>query len=369
MLDCPSGALNDHQRAILGAVLKHPAIRRGAISDLLGISPQTTMRAVLPLIDQGILSEAHVPSGGRGKPARELSFVAGSLATVGISLAVDRVRVEVSDLAGHQLSTANVSKTYNSASKQLRDLDAVLDEALAGMPASALLMGAGVSVQGYLMAGGTRFAAKADPEGWAAIDLPTHVSQRLGVPVHLMNDGRTLASSLIRSAPFQNFICLHLGSGIGGGVVSNGTLVPGANGNAGEFGALFPDTPDRPVETAFLKAAGLVSWADWTGDIDACATYLDDAAAQVSAAITDVLPLLDFEAVYICSRMPNDLLQALCARIRIDPLGFGRFGGPLAAQNQPPIIKAHHVPNYAQLACHMAVEAALSPTLVASQKG
>lgn len=369
MLDQPPMTLTDHQRAILGAVLTRPDVRRGEVSEQLGISAQTTMRAVLPMIDQGILSEQQVPSGGRGKPARQLRFVSGSLATIGISLAVDRVRVEIDDLDGLQLTSVSRSKTYDDAQVQLADMDRLLNEALANIPQTACVMGAGVSVQGYLMAGGTRFAAKADPEGWAQVDLPAHLAQRLGVPVQLMNDGRTLASSLIRSSPFQNFICQHIGSGIGGGVVSNGVLITGANGNAGEFGALFPEGPNRPVEAAFLNAAGLTSWVDWNGLNDEAAVFLDRAADQISVAITNVLPLLDFEAVYICSRMPKELLQALCARIEVEPLGLERFGGPLSAQNHPPVIIAHHVPNYAQLACRMAVDAVLSSASPTSPKG
>lgn len=353
-------SLTDNQRAIVGAVLDQPGIRRGAVSEMLGISAQTTMRAVLPLIEQGVLSETHVTSGGRGKPARELSFVAGSLATVGISLAVDRVHVEVADLAGGGLATTNKAQIYDSAAVQLDDLDALLEAALNDLSDGVQIIGAGVSVQGYLMAGGTRFAAKADPEGWAQTDLPAHLAARLGVPVQMMNDGRTLASSLIRQAPYQNFICLHIGSGIGGGVVSNGVLVPGANGNAGEFGALFPAGEDRPIEASFLRAAAVDSWADWSATDQGLEAYLDQAARQFSTAITNVLPLLDFEAVYISSRMPREVLQALCDRIAVTPLGIARFGGPLAAQNNPPVVLAHHVPNYAQLACRMAVEAALS---------
>lgn len=363
MLDQNRREWTQHQRAILGAVLAQPHIRRSEISDQLGISAQTTMRAVLPLIEGGILAEVPAAIEGRGKPARQLRFVPASLVTVGISLAVDRVHVEVCDLAGQQLSSAHQATTYTSAAVQLADLDAALDDALGALPTSAQIMSAGVSVQGYLMAGSTRFAAKADPAGWAKTDLIGHLQTRLGVPVHLMNDGRTLASSLIRASAHKDFICLHIGSGIGGGVVSKGALVSGANGNAGELGALFPPGPDRPVEPAFLRAAGLDSWADWAG-LDqnmttGLAAFLDQSAQRINDAITTALALLDFEAVYLCSRMPADLLAALGARLQIDPIGTDRFGGALAAQNKAPQIYTRHVPNHAQLACRMSLDAFL----------
>jgi predicted NBD/HSP70 family sugar kinase len=369
MLDTTHADLTDHQRSILAAVLAQPGIRRGEVSDLLGISAQTTMRAVLPLIDQGILVEDHVPSGGRGKPARQLSVVTGALATMGISLAVDRVRVEVVDPTGQPLATASAAKTYDDAAAQLHDLDALIAEARDALPKSTWLLAVGVSVQGYLMSGGTRFAAKADPEGWVQIDLLNHLERQLGVPVELMNDGRTLASSQINTSAYENFICLHIGSGIGGGVVSNGVLVTGANGNAGEFGALFPEGPDRPVERAFLAACGLTSWADWTGLPPRAASFLDTAAAQFSDVITGILPLLDFDAVLVCSRMPQDLLDTLCDRITIEPLGTGRFDTALTTRNPAPIIQAKHVPNHAHLACRMALDAALATTPSAKPKG
>ncbi|WP_435141875.1 ROK family protein [Pseudopelagicola sp. nBUS_19] len=368
-----SFGMTDHQRAILGAVLAQPHIRRAEVSDRLGISVQTTMRAVLPLIDSGVLTEIHAASGNRGKPARELGFVSASLATIGISLAVDRVRVEVCDLAGQVLSSSNQATNYDCATVQLSDLDRLLDTALAELPAKTKIIGAGVSVQGYLMSGSTRFAAKADPAGWAQIDLMTHLRQRLGVLVQLMNDGRTLASSLIRCSPHQDFICLHIGSGIGGGVVSKGMLVSGANGNAGEIGALFPAGPERPVEPAFLTAAGLDSWSNWAGlpqgETPTLLAFLDQSAGAISDAIATALALLDFEAIYVCSRMPLDLLSAITDRLKVDPIGATRFDGALAATNAVPLIYAHHVPNHAQLACRMALDAFLAAADTPASKG
>jgi hypothetical protein len=79
--------------------------------------------------------------------------------------------------------------------------------------------------------------------------------------------------------------------------------------------------------------------------------------------------LLDFEAVYVCSRMPQDLLSALGDRLRVDPIGTGRFDGPLAATNTAPLIHTRHVPNHAQLACRMALDAFLAPAVTTISKG
>lgn len=362
-------AMTDNQRAVLGAVLAVPDQQRLELSIGLGLSAQTIMRAVLPLIDSGVLLERTEPAAGRGKPARSLRFAPGTLATLGISVASDHIRVSCSDLAGAKLLTAKRARAYETAAAQLDDLDELVAAVMAGLPDGAILVGAGVSVQGYLLDGGRRILARVDPAGWAAVDLAARLRDQLGLPVHLMNDGKTLASSLIRTAPEPNFLCVHLGTGVGGGLVSNGTLIVGANGNAGEIGQFFPHGPDRPVEQTFQRAAGLKDWSGWNGiaalpgaDQDRLTARLESAGAMIGDVLAQALALLDFQAAYICSRMPADLLQALVAQIDVMPLGQDLAGAGPDQTNPPPAVHACHVPNHANLACRMAAEAFLSPT-------
>ena len=180
-----------------------------------------------------------------------------------------------------------------------------------------------------------------------------------------MNDGKTVASSLIQSAPYPHFLCLHLGSGIGGGVISHGRLLCGANGNAGELGRLFPSISDRPVEAMFLNVAGIADWADWPGLTDARARdmqpVLARAGAEISRVLEQTLAVLDFEAVYLCSRMPRDLLGALADQIEVAPLGTEIVGNNADLRNPAPAIHPFHVPQYARLACEMALDSFLCP--------
>ena len=81
---------------------------------------------------------------------------------------------------------------------------------------------------------------------------------------------------------------------------------------------------------------------------------------MLGAGLTQVLALLDYEAVYLCSRMPADLLAALAARIRVDPIGTDRFGRAQALHNPVPPVIARHVPNHARLACRMALDRVLN---------
>lgn len=369
MLDASTLDLTDHQRAVIGAVLNERGIRRNRLSRLLGVSPQTTMRAVNPLVEDGILRETAVSSGRRGKPATVLEFNPGTLLTVGISLALDRVRVRVCDLAGTEISAAETDQIYDNAAKQLADLDDKIDAALAEVGEVSRIVGVGVSVQGYFLEIGARFTSRADPAGWAEVDLNARLSKRFGLPVRIMNDGKTIATSLMSTTGSSDFLCIHIGSGIGGGIVLNGALIEGTHGNAGEVGQMFPMGPDRPTEPNFLAAAHRDTWQGWRG-IDALGdpdrqkfeAFLDQSSEQIAHVIGTALALLDFGEVYLCSRMPPDVLEALCERIDVAPLGADLVGASTFLSNGPPKVIPRHIPNHARLACRMALDAFLTQT-------
>ena len=369
MLDASTLDLTDHQCAVIGAVLSEPGIKRNRLSRLLGVSPQTTMRAVNPLVEDGILRETAVSSGGRGKPATVLEFNPGALLTVGISLALDRVRVRVCDLAGTEMAAAETATLYDSAAAQLADLDRKIDAALAEVSEVSRIVGVGVSVQGYFLEIGARFTSRADPAGWAEVDLQSRLSNRFGLPVRIMNDGKTITTSLMSATGSLDFLCIHIGSGIGGGIVLNGALIEGTHGNAGEVGPMFPMGANRPTEPNILAAAGRESWEDWRG-IDALGeanrqsfqAFLSQSSAQIAHVIGTALALLDFGEVYLCSRMPPDVLEALCEGTEVAPLGADLVGASTFLRNAPPKVIPRHIPNHARLACRMALDAFLTQT-------
>ena len=361
--------LTDHQRAVITAVLNEPGIRRNRLSRLLDVSPQTTMRAVNPLVKGHILEEVAMPSSGRGKPATALELMPGALLTVGISLALDRVSVRICDLAGTEMAAAETARIYNSATEQLTDLDQKIDEALLKVEEASRIVGVGVSVQGYFLEFGARFTSRADPVGWAEIDLRASLSKRFGLPVRIMNDGKTITTSLMLTTGSSDFLCIHIGSGIGGGIVLNGALIEGTHGNAGEVGPLFPMGTNRPTEPNFLAAAGRKNWDGW-GGIDGLddqnrqrfLEFLAQSSLRIAEMIQTALALLDFSEVYLCSRMPPDVLDAVCDKIVVAPLGADLVGASTFLCNGPPKVISRHIPNHARLAGRMALDSFLSQT-------
>ena len=351
--------LTKNQRALLKEALKAPQTPRNALADIVGISAPSAMRAIRPLVEAGILQERRGDPEGRGKPPGLVQVMANKLMLLGISISSSRVRVLLSDLAGSDLAMLEDLREWTNATQQLAAVDTLVEQTLDANK-DAILVGAGIVVQGFFISRGKRFAARWDMEGWAAIDLHAHMEARLGVPITIRNDGKALAIHVAQDQPYRHFFCIGIGTGIGGGLVSEGRLIEGRFGNAGEIGQIFTDTDTRPVEARFLEASGCARWADWNGfetlstsQAEQLNTWLDTAAQNIGQAAGTALALLDFEAVYICARFPEDILTALVQRIVIAPLGQN-IAGSDGPTNPPPEVIAYPLVHLAKLASQMA---------------
>ncbi|RVT81845.1 ROK family transcriptional regulator [Rhodobacteraceae bacterium CCMM004] len=358
--------LTANQRAILADLARAGTARRGDVAARLGLSPQTMMRAVNPLVEMGILSEIAHLAGVRGKPPRRMSVRAGMLLTLGATLSEGRTIVDLADFAGRRVARASVTRPYGSAAEQCDDLIATALDLCADAPPEGRIVSAAVLVQGFFLSPGRTIVARSDPAGWARIDLRGALARAFGVPVTLVNDGRAFAASLIGTTPSADFAAVFLGSGIGGGVVSGGRLLGGATGNAGEFGALFPAGPDRPTETNLLARLGRRDWAGWPGlaALDAPArrafeVWRDGAAADLSAAFATALALVDIDTVFVGSRAPADVLRALTARISVAPISQS-LAAPSPALPAPAVVP-RHIPALSHLAGRIALESFLEP--------
>ena len=74
---------------------------------------------------------------------------------------------------------------------------------------------------------------------WREVYLKDLLEKRFGVPVYVNNDCNCFALGVSRfgeASAYSDVVCVALGTGVGGAVISDGRMVAGANGAAGEFG-------------------------------------------------------------------------------------------------------------------------------------
>jgi glucokinase len=116
----------------------------------------------------------------------------------------------------------------------VRDLRREADTPPAGV-------GVGVAGQIELGSGVVRFAPNLD---WRDVPLRAELSQALGLPVTVTNDVRAAAwGEWLHGAGREcdDLVCLFVGTGIGGGVVSGGQMLAGCSNAAGELGHITVD--------------------------------------------------------------------------------------------------------------------------------
>jgi glucokinase len=110
----------------------------------------------------------------------------------------------------------------------------------------AEVVGIGVATHGIVEpdTGIVRFASSNLP-GWTGTDLKASLSEVFpDIPIQVANDGHAAALAEHRfgcGRGISEFAVLVLGTGVGGGIISNGRLLNGANGAAGRLGHLSID--------------------------------------------------------------------------------------------------------------------------------
>jgi glucokinase len=147
--------------------------------------------------------------------------------------------------------------------------------------------------------------------------LTEQLRARLGLPVVLENDGNATAwAEYVRGSGrgARTLVCLALGTGVGGGIVSSGKLVVGGNGLAGELGHLQVETDGaacvcggsgclelyasgRAVAGAAASAVDVVIAAR-AGDA-AAVNILALAGRMLGRAIARVVPIVDPDIVLV----------------------------------------------------------------------
>jgi len=107
--------------------------------------------------------------------------------------------------------------------------------------------------------------------GWDDVPLRSLFERALGCPVIVENDANAAAYgewARGAGAGMRNFVCLTLGTGVGGGIVLNGALYRGSSGLAGEIGhtVILADGPpctcgNRGCLEAMISAKAIIARA------------------------------------------------------------------------------------------------------------
>jgi len=231
------------------------------------------------------------------------------------------------------------------------------------------IAGVGIGCGGPLDSDGGVLIAPLHLPGWNDVPVAELAREAFGHPAVLDNDATAAAAAEHRFGAgrgTRNMVYLTISTGVGGGVVIDGSLHRGPTGNGGELGHVTVDWHGRECRgcgrrgclEAYASGTSIAERAREAGmdvagapEVSAAAAYGDTTAARVWAetcealgcGITSIANLFEPEVVVLGGgvvRTGEQLLgpvrdvvhrQAICPQVEIVPAAFGDAVGVAGA--------------------------------------
>lgn len=157
--------------------------------------------------------------------------------TLGVDLGGTKVETSLVDETGRIIAShRRPTKPEKGSDGVIADIITCVESCLGEASKTAHGLGVGMAGQIDKDTGIVRFAPNL---GWRNIPLQARIEEALQLPVVVSNDVRAATYGEWRYGAgkgIDDLVCIFVGTGIGGGIVSGGRLLEGYNNTAGELG-------------------------------------------------------------------------------------------------------------------------------------
>jgi predicted NBD/HSP70 family sugar kinase len=296
-------------------LLQHISEGRGRISRadlvrLAGLNTATVSGLVAELLEQGLVREVGLGPSVGGKPPTLLDLDERLFAVLGVQLIHDGFRIAAVSLRGQ------IIEQHDEVGDPRTMIDALVP-AVRKMAESLdrTVLAVGVAVPGIVDHRGV--VARSVLLDRIDYDLGGWLGERLGYPVHLINDcdACALAEAALSEEKSPTLMALYLGDGVGAGLILSGALFQGESFGAGEVGHLNLRTHQLRCQcgrTGCLEAAARISVLtgkhqslQLTPRGEQPVGHIDDVAAEragrnIAALLELVYELIDVRRAVIC---------------------------------------------------------------------
>ena len=255
-----------NRSAILELVRKQGPIARTMIARQLGVSLPTVMRIVDKLIEDGFVRPQGETewSGGRRRPL--LEFNADQNVVLGVDMGGTKLYGAISEIGGHVIEEVEMERDGASGEACYDLLTKLIDDLLArpGLQ-GRYVRGIGVGAPGitHHRDGIVKWAYALN---WKDFPLKARLNERYKLPITVDNDVNLAALGELwfgAGQNVQNMVLITMGSGIGAGIIIDGTLYRGSKEASGEIGHMIPGR--EFLGKSFIDFGALESVASATG--------------------------------------------------------------------------------------------------------
>lgn len=231
----------ENTSTVLRLVRDNPHISRIEVVRRTDLTPPTVSRIINFLISKGVVSEKRGETRNVGRKPFYLNFEGDNFLVLAIELSYTYVRFGVIDLLGNIKEIHELETSIDISNKELFEI--ITKNTHLILNKYKKVIGIGISSPG-----------RVDPKNGAIISVPnlknfrnfkiSDLSSYLKIPVFVSNDANAeaLAEMYFGSCrDVSDFLLLHIGFGIGGGIVLNRKLYNGNFGVSGEIGHISID--------------------------------------------------------------------------------------------------------------------------------
>lgn len=230
-------------RAMLDLLLKRGPLSQASFATLLELSQPSVARLVSGFESEGIVRLGARRATGPGHPSVTLTLNPDYAYSLGVTLEGDALSMAILDLSGTVRALRTVAMPDMSRRSVLERLVSLKTDLIREADINERrVVGSGVGFAGFFVVNPLNFNPADLLADWTGADVAATLAPVLGTSVVCDNSATTaaIAESLLGvGRTCANFAYCHLNNGFGGGLVFDGRVMRGANGNAGDFGGVW----------------------------------------------------------------------------------------------------------------------------------
>ncbi|SET55399.1 ROK family transcriptional regulator [Oceanicella actignis] len=345
----PAGLRAYNERVIINALLRRGPMSKAEIARETGLSGQAASVIVNALLAEGLLRKLEKVRGQVGQPSTPVAPNPSGAYALGVKIGRRSVEAALIDLTGavvahrHAPHAAPLPETCVAAAAALGRacLDALDEEG------RARVVGMGLAMPGDMHAWPREMGLPPGAlDGWRGFDAGAALQEALGMAPIVCNDATAAcaAEMLLGSGiASRSALYIYLGMFAGGGVVIDGRLVMGEQGNAGAIGSMpvgAPDARGRPQQLAHraglisleraLREAGLDAGAAMQGAPPEAEQdfrrWVRQVAPELALAVAAALSVIDFPTIVVDGALPAPWRARLAAATAREMGALNRAG-------------------------------------------
>lgn len=337
-----------NERVVLDALRREGEASKAQLARIARLTPPAISGIVDALVAVGLVEARGKRFGGKGQPSAMFGIKGDGAFSVGLHLGRRSLDGVLLGFDGETLLFKQFEHDFPDPEVVRMRGDEILLSFRKHLGDKAhKMIGMGISAPYFLGSWETELGADPETQGrWRDIDLTSHFAEARGLPIFVENDASAAAAAeLVFGAGkyLKDFVHLSINTMIGGGLVMDGVLQTGPNGNAAAYGPM-PVTPSRlrstppskgPFEILLRRASIYVLMRHLAASgsrvtrvreldpmpDDARQPFLEwqsDCAEALAQAIVSTISVIDVEAIVIDGLLPRKLMQDTTCKVRAE---------------------------------------------------